>query len=87
MDGGAGSSQYGYGNNEDVQNGGQNGGANYGANGGGQYGGGGGSEELASDLSCWTCEATSVEDCQGKILKNLPKINNFSSFRNTRRLP
>jgi len=64
IDGGAGSSQYGYGNNEDVQNGGQNGGANYGANGGGQYGGGGGSEELASDLSCWTCEATSVEDCQ-----------------------
>jgi len=57
MNGGAGSSQYGYGMNGG-QNGGQNGGANYGAN------GGAGGEEPASNLSCWTCIATSVEDCQ-----------------------
>jgi hypothetical protein len=74
MNGGAGASQYGYGNNGG-QNDGQNRGANYGANGGGENGGG--SEEPASNLSCWTCVATSVEDCQGK---NKTQNNLLKSF-------
>ncbi|CAG5080218.1 Oidioi.mRNA.OKI2018_I69.PAR.g9508.t1.cds [Oikopleura dioica] len=58
---GAEASQYGYDSGAN-QNGGANGGANYGNNGG--YGGDGGEDEPASNLSCWTCVATSIEDCQ-----------------------